>query len=349
MLLTVSGAIPTTLDDDVASGRRPRADYRVLAEHLDADVVDVPRARNEGGRLGRLLARAGAGPILAWYAWRRRRDYDIILTDGEQVGLPLAFLMRWFGSGRCRHAMIVHVLSVPKKLWLIRLTRIARSIDRYIVYSSEQADVVRGLGVPGERVVLTTFMVDTRFFSPVEPSATRPTICSAGLERRDYPTLVRAVDGLDVDVVIAAASPWSRQRDSSEGVRLPSNVTIERLPLDELRDLYARSRFVVMPLVDVDFQAGITTILEAMAMGRAVVCTRTAGQSDTIDDGATGIYVPPGDADALRATIQHLLAAPDECTTLGAAARSWVVERAELDRYAERLAAVVGAMLPSDS
>lgn len=343
VLLTVSGTIPATLDDDVAAGRRPRADYRVLAEHLEADVVDVRRAREEGGRFARLLARAGTGPLLAWYVWRRRRRYEVIVSDGEQVGLPLALLMRWLGSGGARHAMIVHILSVPKKAWLVRLTAIARAIDRYIVYSSAQAEFIEHrFGVPADRVVLTPFMVDTRFFTPVEPpTGGLPTICSAGLERRDYPTLMRAVEGLDVDVVIAAASPWSRQRDSSDGVPLPDNVTIERLSLDELRDLYARCRFVVMPLVDVEFQAGITTILEAMAMGRAVVCTRTAGQTDTIVDGATGVYVRPGDTADLRATINRLLESPAECEALGTAAREWVVEHAELDRYAERLAAAV--------
>jgi glycosyltransferase involved in cell wall biosynthesis len=198
--------------------------------------------------------------------------------------------------------------------------------------------------------VLTPFMVDTKFFTPVEsPTTGRPTICSAGLERRDYPTLLRAVDGLDVDVVIAAASPWSRQRDSSEDVPLPTNVTIERLPLDQLRGLYGRSRLVVMPLLDVDFQAGITTILEAMAMGRAVVCTRTTGQTDTIIDDVTGRYVPPGDADALRAAIQRLLESPDTCRVLGAGARAWAVEHAELDRYVERLAAVVRTLATKTS
>lgn len=343
-LLTVSGVIPATLDADVAAGRRPRADYRVLADHLEADVIDVTGAERALGRFGSLLGRAGAGPVLAWYAWRRRRNYDVILTDGEQVGLPLAILMRWFGSSHCRHVMIVHILSVPKKSWLIRLTRIASAVDHYIVYSSAQADAIRRFGVPTARITRSTFMVDTKFFRPISAHGKRPTICSAGLERRDYATLVRAVDGLDVEVVIAAASPWSRQHDSSSGLQIPENVTVERLSLDELRDLYSRSRFVVMPLVDVPFQAGITTILEAMAMGRAVICTKTSGQTDTIVDGVTGIYVPPDDAVALRAAIERLVASSEECDALGRAARTWAVEHAELDRYAERLAGVVRAL-----
>jgi glycosyltransferase involved in cell wall biosynthesis len=349
VLLTVSGTIPATLDADVEAGRRPRADYRVLAEHLDADVVDVQCAREQGGRFSRLLAATGEGPLLAWYAWRRRRRYDVIMTDGEQVGLPLAVLIRWLGSGGTRHAMIVHVVSVPKKERLVRWTRISGAIDRWIVYSSAQAEFIRRrFGVPEHRVVLTSFMVDTLFFtSGPPPDQGRPMICSAGLERRDYPTLVEAVRGLDIDVVIAAASPWSRQTDSSKGVELPSNVTIERLSLHQLRDLYARSQFVVLPLLEVDFQAGITTILEAMSMCRAVVCSRTAGQTDTIVDGLTGLYVPPRDADALRRVIQHLTTSRAECRSLGAAGRKWVLTQAELDRYAERLSAVVRSLSPT--
>ncbi|MCJ7657726.1 MAG: hypothetical protein MUO67_01105 [Anaerolineales bacterium] len=115
-------------------------------------------------------------------------------------------------------------------------------------------------------------MVEADFVSPSIVESTgnldlgltlngRPLICSVGLERRDYPTLIEAVRGLDLQLVIAAASPWSKQADSTQGQDLPSNVTVKRFTQYELRDLYARSRFMVMPLYDVPFQAGITTIL----------------------------------------------------------------------------------------
>ena len=52
-------------------------------------------------------------------------------------------------------------------------------------------------------------------------------ICSAGLEFRDYPTLVEAVDGLDVRVVIGAASHWSKRRNTAAGTPAPSNVEVD--------------------------------------------------------------------------------------------------------------------------
>ena len=347
VLLTVSGTIPDDLDEQVEAGLRPRADYRVMSEAFDADLVDVPMALEATGRIGRVLHRvAGVGPLLAWYCFLNRKNYEVIVTDGEQVGIPLALLSRLGGRGGSRHMMIVHILSTRSKELAVRWARLASMIDRYVVYSSWQRDfVVARLGVPPDRVVLSTFMVDTAFFDPARVAIDQERmICAAGLERRDYPTLMEAVDGLDVRVVIAAASPWSTKSDSTENRDIPSNVEVRRLSLFELRDLYAASRFVVMPLFDVEFQAGITTILEAMSMGRAVVCTRTEGQTDTIIDGETGIYVPAGAVGELRRTLEQLRNDDALATQLGEAARRWVVENADVERYAERLGDHVGSL-----
>jgi glycosyltransferase involved in cell wall biosynthesis len=239
--------------------------------------------------------------------------------------------------------MIVHVMSVAKKWRPVRLARLAPLVDRWVVYASSQADFLRRrLGVPAERVVLSTFMVDTAFFAPeLVDRPQRDLICTAGLERRDYPTLLEAVRDLDAEVVIAAASPWSRRPDSTADREIPSNVTVSRYDLHDLRDLYAESRLVVVPLDDVDFQAGITTILEGMAMARPVIVTRTPGQTDTIEDGVTGLYVPTGDARALRDALRALLDDHARAERLGAAGRRWVVEHADVERYAARLAAEI--------
>ena len=66
-----------------------------------------------------------------------------------------------------------------------------------------------------------------------------------------------------------------------------NKVTIGPLPLDGLRELYARSRFVVVPVVASDMDNGVTVILEAMAMGRPVICSRTRGQVDVVEAATT--------------------------------------------------------------
>jgi glycosyltransferase involved in cell wall biosynthesis len=237
---------------------------------------------------------------------------------------------------------------VPKKARLFRALHLRRGVDGYVVYASaQQRFLVEELGVSAAQVFLRPFMVDSTYFRPAPADAPgRRTISTAGLELRDYPTLMRAVTGLDADVVVAAASPWSKRANELEAVPVPDNVTVAKFTLAELRELYARSTMVVMPLYPSDFQAGITTILEAMSMGRAIVCTRTDGQTDTIADGITGLYVPAGDPEALRTAIERVLGDEELRRRLGDAARAWVIDHAELDRYVEQLVDVVAAYRP---
>jgi glycosyltransferase involved in cell wall biosynthesis len=137
-----------------------------------------------------------------------------------------------------------------------------------------------------------------------------------------------------------------------------------------LRQLYARSAIVVVPLADIDFQAGITTILEAMAMGKPVIVTHSQGQTDVIEDRRgitrgnparerpptfvrtlasqyglevepTGMYVPPADPEALRKAIVYLLDHPEERARLGAAGRRTVERLFTVDQFGERLRALV--------
>jgi glycosyltransferase involved in cell wall biosynthesis len=348
VLLTVSGVVPDDLDDQVATGVRPRADYRALCDAFGAELLDVAAARREAGTIGRLLERiGGAGLLLAWGCFRRRSQFDVVFTDGEQVGLPFAALCRVLGARGSRHVMVVHILSVPKKVLVFKLFRLQTLIDRFVVYcTAQQRYLIDRLAVEPRRVVLTPFMVDPGFFDPAAvPAQRRRMICAAGLERRDYPTLMAAVADLDVEVVIAAASPWSKWTDSSSLVAPPPNVEIRRLGFVDLRRLYAEAQLVVMPLDDVDFQAGITTILEAMAMERAVICTRTRGQTDTLIDGSTGVYVPLGDVPALRDAVAELVARPAEADRLGRQGRRWVLEQASLDVYARRLGRELDALL----
>lgn len=340
VLLTVSGTIAPDIESQIANGQRPRADYLELARSFDADLMDYATARRRTGWLGRWLERFG-GPnlLLAWACFRQQDNYRVIFTDGEQVGLPFALLCTLTGHKSVKHLMIAHILSVGKKMMLLDRFSLQNAIDTFFVYASWQKRFIEARWqVSPVRVIHTPFMVDSVFFAPqqVTPQPRRM-ICAVGLEFRDYPTLLEAVRGLDVEVVIAAASPWSKRPDSTQEVAIPANVTVRKFTQYELRQLYADSLFVVMPLYNVNFQAGVTAILEAMAMAKAVICSRTPGQTDLLEDGKTGIYVPPGEPQALRAQIQQLLDHPEVAVQLGQTGRQRVEAEFDLTRYTMRL------------
>ncbi|MFB7360172.1 glycosyltransferase family 4 protein [Streptomyces gardneri] len=69
------------------------------------------------------------------------------------------------------------------------------------------------------------------------------------------------------------------------------------------------------------------TVQEAMASGVPVIAPAAGGPLDLVDHGRTGLLVPPGDPDALRAAVTSLAAAPDVRAAYGRAGRAAVEGR----------------------
>ncbi len=168
VLLTVSGTIPTDIEAKTKGGERPEADYIAMAKAFHADLIDYPSARRVSGWFGRLLEFLwGPQLVLAWACFLLRKKYRLIFTDGEQIGIPLAMLIKFLGiSARPKHFMIVHILSVKKKELFFSLFRVQSHIDRFFVYSSFQKQFIENhWHIPDDRVTFTPFMVDHQFFS----------------------------------------------------------------------------------------------------------------------------------------------------------------------------------------
>jgi colanic acid/amylovoran biosynthesis glycosyltransferase len=103
-------------------------------------------------------------------------------------------------------------------------------------------------------------------------------------------------------------------------------------PEEEVAQMMAEASLFVLPsIVDKDgMMEGIpVALMEAMATGRAVVSTTTAGIPELVDDGASGFLVPPQDPPALARAIRTLLTDPERARRMGERGRDKV--RAEFD------------------
>jgi len=81
-------------------------------------------------------------------------------------------------------------------------------------------------------------------------------------------------------------------------------------------------------------------LLLAMGAGRPVVATCLAGIPEVVDDGETGLLVPPGDADAIGRAIARLVADAGERRRMGQAARAAVTPKFGADAYVRSIAAL---------
>jgi glycosyltransferase involved in cell wall biosynthesis len=335
-LIVAAGRFDQSMADKIAAGREPRLDVFELQRVLGGRVLDfkdVERSRRPDVLAMRKAL--GLSAAVAYLAFLERGDADAFFTTGEDIGLPLSMLLKVRGV-RASHTMIAHTLAPMKKQVFFK-AGVGSRLDKVLCYAStEERLMLDKLGLPPRAVQRINYHADENFFRPQEGVAEEPDlICAAGQLLRDYDTLVRATTDLPVRVRIAAGSPWiSKELRPTGG--LPQNVDWRKYDRFELRNLYARSALAVVPLYQNVYQTGISTILEMMAMGKCVIATRTQGQVDTIIDNETGVYVPPGDAGALRAAIERLLKSPEDRKRIGRAARAFIEKEAGLDLFTER-------------
>jgi glycosyltransferase involved in cell wall biosynthesis len=124
------------------------------------------------------------------------------------------------------------------------------------------------------------------------------------------------------------------------GLEPPAEVTVEwRMPVPEFLARMAGSLLVVVALRDPASPHGQTTVVQALALGKAVVATRSPGVVDYVKDGREGLLVDAGDVPGYREAILRLAGDGELRARCEAAAR----ERARdltYTAFAERLRAI---------
>ena len=178
-----------------------------------------------------------------------KSKYDAIISWGEHLGLPLALLLL-LGRNTVPHIGIFTWISKPKKAFVLKLCQ--SRLTRIVIWTSSQLDfALNELKMSIWKFRFVRMMVDQKFFRPME--GTQDMICSVGSEMRDFVTLLRAMEGLDIRCHIAAGTLRTYKSSSVKALdqveALPAHITVGRKSQLGLRSLYAQSRFVVMPLL----------------------------------------------------------------------------------------------------
>ena len=87
------------------------------------------------------------------------------------------------------------------------------------------------------------------------------------------------------------------------------------------------------------------TLIEAMSVGAALVASRAGAAELVVEDGVTGVLIPPGNVDALVAALEPLLRDPAVAVAMGERARKRVAEEFSLDAEADKIAEVYRSLM----
>jgi len=316
---------------------------------LNSDMLDE-RAINALRPLRRMVYRVLPTAVARVIeGFLRRKRYDALISWGERYSILMGLLLR-FMRQKTPHVALVYWISKPKQSYLLK--QASRRIDRIVTWSSVQRKyALEHLHLPPSKVVYVPYGIDQKFWRPLENSGP-PIISSVGEEMRDYATLLRAVETTQIPCRIVAkmvriigqyGSEW---RPIDKYGPFPANVSVGTATFTELREIYSRSKFVVLPLLPSETSSGLTVLLEAMAMGKAVICTKSDAQVDVIVEGKTGLFVKGGDPNALREAIEFLWNLPQKAEEMGKEARKYVEAHHTIDGFVGSVRTIVEELLP---
>jgi glycosyltransferase involved in cell wall biosynthesis len=279
---------------------------------------------------------SGLDPVRAARVLAHFRRYDALVCIGEATAFVLIALMRLLRM-RLPIILIDPALSDGyarrKRLQDYVLPR----VDRVVVYGRvQEAYLQKEYGVS----VRSTFLhhrADVEFYKPEPAEVAEGTVFSIGNDvSRDFETLAAAAR-LCAPRHLRFLVQTSRSIADATGLELTGG----HLPYADLRRAYARAAVVAVPLHDSRHAGGINALLEAMAMGKAIVVSGSSGIADYVDAGQSAEVVPPGDPAALAAAITAVAGDRERTLRLGQAARQLVLDRCDNRRYAQKLGAVI--------
>jgi glycosyltransferase involved in cell wall biosynthesis len=277
-----------------------------------ADVVHTHHLRSAPSRMAALVARA--------------RGIPAVVTDhGLQGGTWGGLLPRLFQRFLTVSEFSARELGAPPSR-----TRVIYGGVDCERYRPDSTAARRGVLFVGR---LTPHKGVDRLIAALPEGATLTVAGTGGHDsgspERDYPALLRRL---------------ARDRD----VRFAGAVPEEELPL-----LYRRAAVLALPSVHrtcygreiaVVELLGLV-VLEAMASGTPVVCSRVGGLPELVKDGVNGFLVEPGDVEQLRERLEQLLGDPPLAAQMGRRARELALDRFTWKACAERCLEAYGELV----
>jgi glycosyltransferase involved in cell wall biosynthesis len=351
-LIVATSYKPKNLTEDVQSGKRSRIEYLELSDQLPADYMDYDPPSIHQNKLARKIEER----IHVDFFWAyeiaqkvKREKFDVVLSMSERIAVPLGIML----DSRVKHIAILHNTMAHKWLAAIKLLNLPERWSHIFTFSQAEVDALRiKLSIRPDKINRLLSYVDIDFFNPVGVTVddkAAPFVLSQGLAKRDYPTLIRAMRKLPhVSCQISAVSAWDNFKAGYEGMDIPLNVQFRSYNNQELiRNATIQSRCVVIPLrIDAGvWCAGLSSVLQAQALGRPVIVTHLPGIAEHVRNGETGYVVQGNDPQAMAAAIDCLWKDPQRAAEMGRNAQQWVRENYALEKYVGQFTAVMNRVV----
>lgn len=283
-----------------------------------------------------------------WQILSCRESYQVLYGTSFR-GLELIILLRALGLYR-KPIVVWHHTALRKSANRIKesISRFFyRGIDHMFLFSRKLiADSIATHKVPASKLQLIHWGPDLAFYDHLlqeMPSRQPEGFISTGKENRDVDTLLQAFCATEepLDLYIAPANGPVNYRQTIESFGLPDTVHIyytEGIIPYLLAQKVATKRCIVICCMDFPYTVGLTTLVEAFALGIPVICSRNPNFEIDIDREQIGITVAYNDVAGWIDAIRYIADHPEEAQRMGANARKLAEERFNLKIFTQEIA-----------
>lgn len=262
--------------------------------------------------------------------------FDIVYS-GSNDNTFLLSLLRSIGLFRKPIVIIIH--HPLYKLSDKRARVFTRGHDKFLFLSSNVRNQVKSeLHLPDEKMEVIKWGPDLDFYNKyfVPQVSESKVIISAGKSGRDHDTLVQAFSDLNTQLQLYCS------KESAPKIKnIPSNIEIfadRRVSYKELVHHYSKAYAIAIPLEKTDSLAGLTSLLDALAVGKAVVMTKNKNIDIDIEKEKIGFWVEPNDTEGWKQAVTYLINNPDEVMEMGKRARKLAENKYNLKIFSMNLA-----------
>ncbi len=319
---------------------RTLAELQVAANHKVTVLVTNPGGQPakemingvEVMRLPRLATVASTPLSFHFPAAIRRLKPDITHL---QFPYPVGEVSQLIAA-RERPFVVSYQADVVRQKTILRLyrplmERMLNQAGMILANSERYLETSTYLSARKDRCRIVVLSVDPEPFEnaePLVPKGEKPVVLFVGKHRyyKGLDDLIRAVAGLDVHLLIGGEGPLRKDLEHlvfKLGLERQAQFVGEVADAD-LPGLYASADIFVLPANSRAEAFGIV-LLEAMASGLPCVTTELGtGTSYVVQDGITGLVVPPRTPEALRSAIEILMSDPVLRRRFGQAGRERV-------------------------
>jgi colanic acid/amylovoran biosynthesis glycosyltransferase len=295
-----------------------------------------------------------------------KRAYDIVHCHFGPYGL-LAAGLRDLGVLEGRIITTFHgydITSLPRRYGEGVYAFLFGHGELYTANSSFTAERAKRLGCPSDRIIRLPMGADLSrlpFKERHAGPADRVNIVTVGrlVEVKGIEFGIRAMAKVvaefpNLRYQIVGDGPLRRRlQQLTNHLGLGRQVEfLGRLTSNQVVALYATAHIFLLPSIVArdGAEEGQGLVLgEAQASGLPVIASRVGGISEAVEEGASAVLVPPGDAEALAEGLRVLLRHPEQWGSMGRAGRRHVETHYDIEKLNDELVRIYERMLRADA